>query len=135
MPKKQPEETPVTLTPELQALLAQIPQEEIDSGVLQRAAGTQQGYGRSWTPADIDQAVRLESVPQMIKRLRTQQDLSLADVADKLGVSRGRAGQLEMDGANLQLATLAKLAHALGYQVQVNLVPDSGDGEILYVNI
>lgn len=129
-PNKNPE-TPVTLTPELQALLLQIPGEEIATGVMQRPVDSQGNTGQSWTPADIEQTVRLETVPQMIKKLRTQQDLTLADVADKLGVSRGRAGQLEMEGANLQLATLAKLAHALGYQVQVTLRPESGEGEVL----
>jgi DNA-binding XRE family transcriptional regulator/predicted RNase H-like HicB family nuclease len=65
-------------------------------------------------------AVRLE-----IRWARQDENLSQADLAKRLGVSRQQVSLLEAQGGNLTLGTLLKVAHALGRDVDVSLVSSS----------
>lgn len=114
----------------MQALLSQLSPEEIESGIIHRTSDRPVEDGTSWTPEEIRELVQVETIPLLVKKMRQSQSMTLAQVAEKVGVSRGRVGQLEMEGANLEVATLAKLAHAMGYTLQVQLVPENGEGEV-----
>ncbi len=62
------------------------------------------------------------SVGQKIRELRTAAGVTLPDLAEKAGVSKGFLSQLENDEkANVSLDTLAKLSKALGVTVGVLL--------------
>ena len=118
------------VTPELEALLGQFSDEEIESGVVARPAGSSEPRYRS-DPADLQKrlssALCEESLARLLRSARATAHFSLADVASRLSVSRGWIHQLEQEGANLQLGTLHRLADALGYDVQVSFVSREED--------
>jgi hypothetical protein len=49
----------------------------------------------------LKEALLAQSLGQALKMARQTSGMTLADVSEQLGVSRGRAGQLEIAGANL----------------------------------
>lgn len=58
------------------------------------------------------------NVGQKIRALRTEAGVTLPDLAEKAGVSKGFLSQLENDEkANVSLDTLAKIAKALGVSI------------------
>ncbi|MGH9425806.1 MAG: helix-turn-helix domain-containing protein [Terriglobia bacterium] len=58
------------------------------------------------------------NVGQKIRALRTEAGVTLPDLAEKSGVSKGFLSQLENDEkANVSLDTLAKIAKALGVSI------------------
>jgi predicted RNase H-like HicB family nuclease/DNA-binding XRE family transcriptional regulator len=65
------------------------------------------------------------AVPLAIRRARQGADLSQAELARKLGVSQQQAAKLEQPDANPTIDTLAKVAEALGSELELALV-DSG---------
>ena len=117
------------VTPELEALLAQFSDEEIATGVI-APASTPTPTERH-TPdtllAHLGDALVERSLAQLLHSARTAASFSLADMAERLGVSRSRVHQLEQEGANLELQTLGRCASALGYDVQVVFVPREHD--------
>ena len=52
-----------------------------------------------------------------LKRIRTKQDISQGDIARELKVSRGFISTIENGKTNPTLATIAKLAKAVGVSV------------------
>jgi len=52
-----------------------------------------------------------------LKRIRTKKDISQGDIAKELGVSRGFISTIENGKTNPTLATIAKLAKAVGVSV------------------
>lgn len=67
------------------------------------------------------QPSELESVPELLASARTQAKLTLAEVADRLGVTRAAVHHRERDGANIEMATLLEQAQAMGYEVSITL--------------
>jgi AcrR family transcriptional regulator len=63
----------------------------------------------------------LESVPELLASARTQAKLTLAEVAERLGVTRAAVHHRERDGANIEMATLLEQAQAMGYEVSITL--------------
>lgn len=51
---------------------------------------------------------------QNMKRIRTKKNMSQGDIARALGVDRGYISNIESGKKNLTLATIQKLANALG---------------------
>lgn len=49
-----------------------------------------------------------------VRRIRSQHGLTIADVAEKAGISRGMLSKIETGQTATSLDTLARLAHALG---------------------
>jgi transcriptional regulator with XRE-family HTH domain len=49
-----------------------------------------------------------------LKRIRTEKDISQVDIARSLGVSRGFVSNLENGKTNPTLATITRLANAVG---------------------
>jgi ribosome-binding protein aMBF1 (putative translation factor) len=104
-------------------MLEHFTREEVQSGVVERPGG-EPAPGRSFDEVRdaLAEALLQDSLAALLKSARASAQLSLADVAERLSVSRGWIHQLEQDGANLQIATLARLADALGYDVRVTFV-------------
>jgi len=71
----------------------------------------------------LEEAYIARSVSEMLSRARAQSDLSLQQAGDEMGVSRGRVFQLEQPDANLELKTLVRYAHTLGYDLELHLEP------------
>ena len=67
------------------------------------------------------QPATLESVPELLASARTQANLSLAEVAERLGVTRAAVHHRERNGANIEVATLLEQAQAMGYEVSITL--------------
>jgi AcrR family transcriptional regulator len=67
------------------------------------------------------QPAELESVPELLASARTQAKLTLAEVAERLGVTRAAVHHRERDGANIEMATLLEQAQAMGYEVSITL--------------
>lgn len=63
----------------------------------------------------------LESVPEMLNKARMDAKLTLAEVAERLGVTRAAVHHRERAGANIEVATLLEQAQALGYEVSITL--------------
>jgi DNA-binding XRE family transcriptional regulator len=57
-----------------------------------------------------------------VMRLRAQRGMTQAQLAEAIGVSQPRIAGIESGDANPRLATLAKLAHALGVTLSELLV-------------
>ncbi len=55
-----------------------------------------------------------EKLGKNLKRIRTEKDISQVDVARSLGVSRGFVSNIESGKTNPTLATIARLANAVG---------------------
>jgi AcrR family transcriptional regulator len=98
------------------ALLAKLEQKfgakQLKTGILTHA-----------TAADVPelQPAELESVPELLASARTQAKLTLAEVAERLGVTRAAVHHRERDGANIEMATLLEQAQAMGYEVSITL--------------
>jgi DNA-binding XRE family transcriptional regulator len=75
------------------------------------------------TASDVPelQLAELESVPELLASARTQAKLTLAEVAERLGVTRAAVHHRERDGANIEMATLLEQAQAMGYEVSITL--------------
>ena len=78
------------------------------------AAKRRRASDATYLPVRIDPtlAIRLE-----IRWARQDENLSQGELAKRMGVSRQQISSLEAQGGNVTLATLAKLAHALGREV------------------
>jgi ribosome-binding protein aMBF1 (putative translation factor) len=108
---------------EVASLLERFTADEVDSGTVERP-GSERLAGSSFVEfqESLADALLQDSLSTLLQSARSAAHLSLADVAERLSVSRSWIHQLERDGANLQIATLARLADALGYDVRVTFV-------------
>ncbi len=108
---------------EVASLLERFTADEVESGIVQRS-GSERLAGRSFAEfqESFAHALLQDSLSTLLQSARSGAHLSLADVAERVGASRSWIHQLERDGANLQIATLARLADALGYDVRVTFV-------------
>lgn len=108
---------------EVASLLERFTVDEVESGIVERSGGERLA-GRSFAEfqESLADAFLQDSLSTLLQSARSAAHLSLADVAERLGASRSWIHQLERDGANLQIATLARLADALGYDVHVTFV-------------
>lgn len=105
------------------SLLERFTADEVESGIVERS-GSERAPGSSFDEfqESFADALLQDSLATLLQSARAAAHLSLADVAARLSVSRSWIHQLERDGANLQIATLARLADALGYDVRVTFV-------------
>ncbi len=96
--------------------------------------GKKKGLDTTHTIEDIKNILRqglMEQVGTLLAEARKTQQLSLKEVAARTGVKHPRVVQLE-HGGNLELLTLARFAHALGYELEISLRPH-GKGKVLRV--
>jgi ribosome-binding protein aMBF1 (putative translation factor) len=79
-----------------------------------------------FTVADVQQglsdALLAENIGEMLKQARLQSGLTGTELASRLGLSKVRISQLERVGSDVEVSTLARVAHALGYDLQLQLV-------------
>lgn len=127
--KKDFPQTEVEYSPEAQRLLARFSPEEIETGVVRPPAGAYEGVGGSLEDIlnGLHDAILEESVAGLLRTARDRRGMTLDDLAEKLGVSRSRAHQIEQPKANLRLDSLQRVAWALGYDVQIVLLPTDGE--------
>jgi hypothetical protein len=109
---------------ELSALLTEISQEELETGILQ--APTLQD-AKVWTPTEIQNTIQTEigiqNLGKLLAMARAEQGKTLAEVSQSTGVSRGRVHQREQASANLEIRSFVDQARALGFDVIVTLKP------------
>ena len=67
---------------------------------------------------------------QMLRELREQQGLSLADMEKQTGMTRANLCRLEKEGRNVQLRTLERYARALGCRVEIQFVPTVAKAQV-----
>lgn len=65
----------------------------------------------------IEKSASQPRVGPAIRRLRRQQDMTLAELGEKAGLSIGFLSQIERELATPSLGALAQIAHALGVEV------------------
>jgi DNA-binding XRE family transcriptional regulator len=100
------------------ALLAKLEQkfgaDQLKTGILEHD-GVSVGQIPEFHPA------QLESVPELLALARTRANLTLAEVAQQLGVTRAAVHHRERLGANVEVATLLEQAQVMGYEVSITL--------------
>ncbi len=100
------------------ALLAKLEQKfgsaQLKTGILEDASISLDGMPEL-------QPTQLESVPELLASARTQASLTLAEVAQRLGVTRAAVHHRERLGANIEVATLLEQAQVMGYEVSITL--------------
>lgn len=125
------------LSIEALAILAELSEDEIATGMIENLdlAQLPDGLSEKWTVARVKEiladAALERSVSDLLSRARRESSLTLAQVGERLGVSRARVSQLEHPDANLELKTLMRFADALEYDVVLAFKPRTGDGEPL----
>jgi len=132
-PTKRPDPEMDQVTPELDTLLAQFTDEEIETGVIAHSAvaTSTEHHTTETLQRHLNAALFERSLAQLLRSARAAAGLSLADVAQRLGVTRSRVHQLEHEGANLELHTIQRYASTLGYDVRIVLVPRDGGTQAL----
>ncbi|HEY0152266.1 MAG TPA: helix-turn-helix transcriptional regulator [Longimicrobium sp.] len=104
---------------ELMALLADLGEGEVVTGVGPVAGD---GYSAADIARELSDAIVADSVGELIARARKESGQSLRDVASMAGVSHGRVREMERS-SNLEVATLTRMADAMGYEVKIILEP------------
>ena len=104
---------------EIMALLERLGEGDVVSGV---APVEGEGYTADELAEELEAAVVAESVGDLLSKARQETGRSLRDVGAAAGVSHSRVRELEQS-SNVELATLARLAEALGYRAKIVLEP------------
>ena len=104
---------------EFMALLERLGEGEVVRGV---SPVEGDGYTADELAEELEEAVVAESVGDLLSRARQETGRSLRDVGAAAGVSHSRVRELEQS-SNVELATLARLAEALGYRATIVLEP------------
>jgi hypothetical protein len=81
-----------------------------------------QEYTPEQIKAEVEVAVVNGKVGNLLARARADSGLSLRLAGEEAGVTRGRIQQLE-NSENVEVATLVRVAAALGYSVRISLTP------------
>lgn len=113
--------------PNLRALLEAVEQGEIaEDAIISPQTPVEDTSQSPWTTERIQQTVQHEviahSLGELIEKARRAKGISVIEQAKALKVSRSQVYQAELPTANLELSTLLRYAHALGYKVEVALV-------------
>ena len=89
---------------------------------------------KHWSGQDIRkvllQALVTETLGDMMQQARQARKVTGETLGKRIGVSKARIAQLEgLEGGQVELQTLAQYAHALGYKVNINFVPEN-EGQV-----
>lgn len=80
--------------------------------------------GRRVRAADEVISVQLRGVVSLLKSVRVAHHVSLADLAERTGISKTSLSRLENDPtANVTINTLYRIAAALKHDLQVSVIP------------
>jgi predicted XRE-type DNA-binding protein len=92
--------------------------------------------GDGWTGQDIHEAVEdllvTEAIGEALQTARKTRQLTGAELGKRLGVGRSRISQLEHKTSEYDLTTLYRVVDALGYDLELTLVP-RGKGKAIKV--
>lgn len=94
--------------------------EEVGEGPT--VSGPPTGHLRAHEPEEIAYEIIQGPIGALLGRARAEVGFSLRRTGEGAGVSRGRIQQLEKSD-NLEVATLVRVAAALGYRVGISLQP------------
>lgn len=117
----------------LDTLLESFSQSEVESGIVSAGRGREgAGLTADGVVDRLADALVEVSVARLLRTARDRAGLTLAELAERLHISRGRVHQLERDGANLEIGTVGRVASALGYEARIAFVPrDASAGSAL----
>jgi DNA-binding phage protein len=104
---------------EFMALLSQLGEGEVITNV---DPVPDAGYTAQAIAEELAEALVADSVGELIAKARKETGRSLRDVGAAVGVSHGRVRELEQS-TNVEVATLVRVAGALGYRVRIVLEP------------
>ena len=76
---------------------------------------------------DVEQAILADTIGDMLRQARIQQRQTARGLGKALGVSHPRILAVERGGSRVQMATLARVARALGYSITVRLDPQDSN--------
>jgi HTH-type transcriptional regulator/antitoxin HipB len=71
--------------------------------------------------AEFDQELKMELLREEIKRLRKENNLTQAQLGEKIGVQRAHISKLENNAKNITIGTLMKVMDALGAQINFTI--------------
>ena len=71
----------------------------------------------------VDQELAALNLGVQIARLRAKQNLTQTQLAARAGMSAPKISSIESSPKNVELATLIRIANALGYQFKPEFVP------------
>lgn len=78
----------------------------------------------------VEEALVAASAGDLIGRARAARGLSMRELAAQLGVSSARVSQVQ-HGSGVEVQTLVRYAHALGYELTLTLTPLEGGPPIV----
>ena len=73
--------------------------------------------------AKFDNELKADILAQQFKELRKKKQLTQTQLAEKIGLEKGAISKIENGKFNLTLATINKIASALGARVNFDLQP------------
>lgn len=81
--------------------------------------------GKPGTPdrIEFENELKVEILAHRFKELRQMKKLTQSQLAEKLGMEKGQISKIESGKFNLTLATINKIAAALGAKVNFDLQP------------
>jgi len=106
---------------EFMELLATVGEESIVVGP--QAASADEGYSPGAIVRELNDALVAATVGELLAHARAETGQSLRDVGTRAGVTRSRIQQLE-SSENVEVATLVRVAGALGFGVRITLQPE-----------
>jgi ribosome-binding protein aMBF1 (putative translation factor) len=77
----------------------------------------------------LEEAILTSNLRDALEQARKKRGMTLRALAKKTGVSAPRVQQVEQAETKLELQTLLRHAHALGYDVSIVLTPQDGRGD------
>ena len=111
---------------ELMALLEELGEAEVVTGV---SPVEGEDYTADDFAEELEEAEIAESVGQLLQKAREEAGRSLRQAGEAVGVSHTRVRELE-HSSNIEVATLARVAEALGYSVRIVLEPRRPPGKL-----
>ncbi len=85
---------------------------------------------RAYTPEELEEIVINGTVGDLVATMRQESHCTLEEVGSRAGVTRARIQQIEQS-SNIQVATLVRLAGAMGYRVGISLRPMDSSRRLL----
>lgn len=79
-----------------------------------------------FTPQQIAATIKAEvvarSAGELVEKAMQAQDVSLRELASRLGVVNSRVAEIRKAGQAIEVQTLARYAEALGYELEISFV-------------
>lgn len=79
-------------------------------------------YSAAELKQQLSEALLAGSIGDLLREARSRRGFTGIELAKKLGISKMRVSQLERAELNIEVATLARVASVLGYELKVEFV-------------